>query len=388
MTIRKLSLALAVSLIFAAPAMAQETAVHIGYSGPLSGGAAKYGQEVLEGMQMAVAEINQAGLVVGGKKVKLDVVALDDQYNPSETAINVRRLVQEDNAPVVLVPHSGGCYAVQTINQQLKVLLLGYTSVPQLAARGNALTIRIPPEFTSYTPAFVKYEMSKYGKEVAIASTDTDYGKAWSAAFKPAWQAAGGTIVVDSPLSYNRATDFYSGVSRVLAAKPKVIFVGGPSEPTGLIIRQARELGYKGGFAVMDQAKLDEVAKIAGGYGALEGSIGVMPVGDDPAPDARAFVARFAKTHGGRMPTQEASLNYTAVWATVQAMKLAGTTTDATAIRKVFDQAVKSLPPQNNPNTLSGVDARGGMTMGRPAVAVVEGGSIKPLPDTALAAAK
>ncbi|QBR02748.1 ABC transporter substrate-binding protein [Paraburkholderia pallida] len=388
MTIRKLPLALAVSLVFAAPAMAQETAVHIGYSGPLSGGAAKYGQEVLEGMQMAVAEINQAGLVVGGKKVKLDVVALDDQYNPSETAINVRRLVQEDNAPVVLVPHSGGCYAVQTINQQLKVLLLGYTSVPQLAARGNPLTIRIPPEFTSYTPAFVKYEMSKYGKEVAIASTDTDYGKAWTAAFKPAWQAAGGTIVADSPLSYNRATDFYSGVSRVLAAKPKVIFVGGPSEPTGLIIRQARELGFKGGFAVMDQAKLDEVAKIAGGYGALEGSIGVMPVGDDPSPDAKAFVARFAKTHGGRMPTQEASLNYTAVWATAQAMKLAGTTTDAAAIRKVFDQAVKSQPPQNNPNTLSGVDARGGMTMGRPVVAVVEGGSIKSLPDTALAAAK
>jgi branched-chain amino acid transport system substrate-binding protein len=260
--------------------------------------------------------------------------------------------------------------------------------VPQLAARGNPLTIRIPPEFTSYTGSFVKYEMGKFGKDVAIANTDTDYGKAWAGAFKPAWQAAGGNIVADNPMSYNRATDFYSGVSRLLAARPNVIFVGGPSEPTGLIIRQARELGFKGGFVVMDQAKLDEVAKIAGGYGALDGSIGVMPVGDDPSPDSKAFVARFAKTHGGRMPTQETSLNYTAVWATAQAMKLAGTTTDAIAIRKVFDQAVKSLAPQNNPNTLSGVDARGGMTMGRPVVAVVEGGSIKPLADTALAAAK
>ncbi|MBN3857898.1 ABC transporter substrate-binding protein [Paraburkholderia sp. Ac-20340] len=392
MIVRKLSLALAgtfaVSLMLAAPTMAQETAVHIGFSGPLSGGAAKYGQEVLEGMQMAVAEINQAGLVVGGKKIKLDVVALDDQYNPSETAINARRLSQEYNASVLLVPHSGGCYAVQTINQQQKLLLLAYTSVPQLAARNNPLTIRIPPEFTSYTPAFVKYEMDKFGKDAAIANTDTDYGKAWTAAFKPAWQAAGGTIVADNPMSYNRATDFYSGVSRVLASKPKVIFVGGPSEPTGLIIRQARELGFKGGFVVMDQAKLDEVAKIAGGYGALDGSIGVMPIGDDPSPDAKSFVARFTKTHGGRMPTQEASLNYTAVWATVQAMKVAGTTTDATAIRKAYDQALKSLSAQNNPHGLSGVDARGGITMGRAVVAVVEGGNIKALPDTALAAAK
>ncbi|CAM2160524.1 MULTISPECIES: ABC transporter substrate-binding protein [Burkholderiaceae] len=390
MIVKQLCLALsatfAASLIVASPVMAQESTVHIGFSGPLSGGAAKYGQNVLEGMQMAVAEINQAGLVVGGKKVKVDVVALDDQYNPSETAINARRLSQEYSAPVVLVPHSGGCYAVQTINAQQNLLLLAYTSVPQLAARGNPLTIRIPPEFTSYTPAFVKYEMSKYGKEVAIASTDTDYGKAWTAAFKPAWEAAGGKVVADNPLSYNRATDFYSGVSRVLAAKPKVIFVGGPSEPTGLIIRQARELGFKGGFAVMDQAKLDEVAKIAGGYGALEGSIGVMPIGDDPSPDAKSFVARFTKTHAGRLPTQEASLNYTAVWATAQAMKIAGTTTDAAAIRKAYDQALKALSPQNNPHGLTGVDARGGITMGRAVVAVVENGNIKALPDSVASA--
>ncbi|WP_028227963.1 ABC transporter substrate-binding protein [Paraburkholderia ferrariae] len=387
MTLRKLSFALIAALVVAHPAFADDT-VHIGYSGPLSGGAAKYGKEVLEGMQMAVNEINQAGLTVGGKKVKLDIVALDDQYNPSETAINARRLVQEDGAAVVLVPHSGGCYAVQTINEQLKLLLLAYTSVPQLAARGNPLTLRIPPEFTSYTGAFVKYEMDKYGKAVALANTDTDYGKAWVAAFKPAWQAAGGTVVADNPMSYNRATDFYSGVSRVLAAKPNVIFLGGPSEPTGLIIRQARELGYKGGFAVMDQAKLDEVAKIAGGYGPLEGAIGVMPIADDPAPSAKSFVVRFAKTHDGRMPTQEASLNYTAVWATALAMKQAGTTSDAAAIRKSFDQAIKSLATDNNPDGLSGVDARGGFTMGRAVVAVVEGGSIKAMPGSELSAAK
>ncbi|WP_296659745.1 ABC transporter substrate-binding protein [Paraburkholderia sp.] len=390
MTIKKLSPALIAALVVAhvaQPAFADDT-VHIGYSGPLSGGAAKYGKEVLEGMQMAVAEINQAGLVVAGKKVKVDIVALDDQYNPSETAINARRLVQEYRAPVVLVPHSGGCYAVQTMNEQQKLLLLAYTSVPELAARGNPLTLRIPPEFTSYTGSFVKYEMGKFGKGVALANTDTDYGKAWTAAFKPVWLAAGGTVVADNPMSYNRATDFYSGVSRVLASKPNVIFVGGPSEPTGLIIRQARELGFKGGFVVMDQAKLDEVAKVAGGYGALEGSVGVMPVSDDPSPAAKTFVARFAKAHDGRMPSQEDSLNYTAVWATALAMKQAGTTTDAVAIRKAYDAALKNLSADNNPNGLTGVDAHGGLTMGRAVVAVVAGGAIKPLPAAELSAAK
>lgn len=387
MTLKRLTLSLIAALCVTAPALAQET-VNIGFSGPLSGGAAKYGQDVLDGMKMAVAEVNEAGIDVGGKKYKLNLIALDDQYNPSETAINVRRLVQESKTPVVLVPHSGGIFATQTFNQSLKLLLLAYSSTPQISARNNPLTIRIPPEFTSYMNPFVKYEMAKYGKKVAIANTDTDYGKAWTAAFTPAWKAAGGTIVADNAMSYNRATDFYSGVSRAIASKPDVMFIGGPSEPTGLIVKQARELGYKGGFIVMDQAKLDEVANTAGGYAPLEGAIGVMPVVDDPSPDTKSFVERFRKRYGGRAPSQESSLNYTAVWATAAAMKLAGTTTDANAIRASFDKAVKSLPPANNPHGLAGVDAHGGLELGRTPVAVVANGKVQTLDDGTQSAAK
>src|SRR3954468_18366940 len=125
----------------AAPALAQEV-VKIGFSGPLSGGAALYGKNVLDGMTMAVDEINAAGLEVAGKKYKLEVVALDDKYNPSETAINAQRLVQESKTPAILVPHSGGTFALQTTNEAQKYLLLSYTSVPQVTARGNKLTLR------------------------------------------------------------------------------------------------------------------------------------------------------------------------------------------------------------------------------------------------------
>ncbi|MDI7047201.1 ABC transporter substrate-binding protein, partial [Escherichia coli] len=67
------------ALLGTGAAMAQQV-VHIGYSGPLSGGAAKYGQEVLDGMQMAAADVNQAGIEVAGKKIKFEIVPLDDKY--------------------------------------------------------------------------------------------------------------------------------------------------------------------------------------------------------------------------------------------------------------------------------------------------------------------
>lgn len=367
-------IALAAALA-AVPAFAQEV-VKIGYSGPLSGGAALYGKNVLDGMQMAVAEINAAGLEVGGKKYKLEVVALDDKYNPSETAINAQRLVQEHKTPAILVPHSGGSFAVQTTNEQQKYLLLSYTSVPQITARGNKLTLRIPPEFTSYVQPFIKHAMAKYGKNLAIANADHDYAKAWTAAFKPAWEAAGGKVVAENPMSYNKATDFYSGVSKVIAAKPDVMFIGGASEPTGLVIKQARELGFKGGFVIIDQAKMDEIAKVTGGYAPLEGSIGVLPVVDDPSPTTKAFVQRFTKAFPGRTPSSEVSLNYTAVHATAMAMKLAGTVTDAAAIRANLDKAMKQLPDAQNPHGLDGVDDKGG-SLADTRVAVVEGGKVQ-----------
>jgi len=358
-----------------APAFAQEV-VKIGYSGPLSGGAALYGKNVLDGMKLAIDEVNASGLEVGGKKVKLEVVGLDDKYNPSETAINVQRLVQEHKTPAVLVPHSGGSFAVQTSNEAQKVLLLSYTSVPQITARGNKLTLRIPPEFTSYIGPFVKHAMEKYGKNLAIANADHDYAKAWTAAFKPAWEAAGGKVVAENPMSYNRATDFYSGVSRVLASKPDVMFIGGASEPTGLVVKQARELGFKGGFVIIDQAKMDEIGRVTGGYGPLEGAIGVLPLVDDSSTVAKDFVQRFQKAYPGRTPSSEVSLNYTAVHATALAMKLAGTTSDAAAIRAQLDKAFKQLPDAVNVNNMDGVNDVGG-TLANTRVAVVEGGKIK-----------
>ncbi|SMP70119.1 ABC transporter substrate-binding protein [Noviherbaspirillum suwonense] len=368
-------LAAAVAMAFSGSALAQEV-VKIGFSGPLSGGAALYGKNVLMGMEMAANEVNAKGLEVGGKKYKLEIVSLDDKYNPSETAINVQRLIQQHKTPAVLVPHSGGIFAVQAFNEKANTLLLAYTSLPQVTERGNKMSVRIPPDFTIYIDPFIKVEMAKFGKNVAIAGADHDYAKAWTAAFKPKWEAAGGKVVAENPMSYNKATDFYSGVSKVLQDKPDVMFIGGASEPSALVAKQARDLGFKGGFLIMDQAKIDEMAKVIGGLGPLEGSVGVLPLAADPRPNAKLFVSNFKKIQPDRDPTSEIGLNYTAVHATAIAMKLAGTVTDGVKIREQMDKAFKTLPAENNPQEIEGLDPKGG-TIANVLMGVVEGGKIK-----------
>ncbi|MDR2991690.1 MAG: ABC transporter substrate-binding protein [Burkholderiaceae bacterium] len=384
LTTRRLALAaLAASALtfgITTAARAQET-VNIGFTGPLSGGAALYGKNVTDGMQLAINEINAKGLEIAGKKVKLQLVALDDQYAPAQSAVNARRLVQQSKTAAIFVPHSGGIYALQAFNQQgpAPFLLMAYSSVPKITETGNKLTVRIPPLITGYIEPFSRYEQRRFGKKVGLLPGDHEYAKTWTELFKPVWTKLGGQIVADNPMSYNKSADFYSGVSRVLAAKPDVLFVGGASEPTGLVIKQARELGFKGGFLIMDQAKLDEIAKITGGLAALEGSVGVLPLTADTSPGIRAFIATYAKAYGAdHTPTSEAAYNYTMVYALADAMKRAGTASDPKAIYAQMDAAIKALPPSINTGMFKGLEADGGVQT-EPIAAVVEDGKIKPV---------
>ena len=360
----------------AGAALAQET-VKIGFTGPLSGGAALYGKNVVNGIEMAVKEINAAGLEIAGKKVTLELVALDDKYSPADAAINARRLVQQYRAPAVFVPHSGGVYALQAFNEQEKFIVMAYSSAPKITEAGNKLTIRIPPSFSAYVEPFSRYEMKRFGKKVGLLPGDHEYAKSWTQLFVPAWEKAGGTIVSNNPMSYNRSADFYSGVSRVLAEKPDVLFIGGASEPTALVAKQARELGFKGGFLIMDQAKLDEMAKVTDGLAPLEGAIGVLPVSYDDHVGAKTFTAAYRKAYGAdKSPTSESSYNYTMTHALAAAMKLAGTTSDAIAIRAKLGEALGKLSAEANAGEFKGVDAVGA-TVIEPVAATVDGGKLK-----------
>lgn len=360
---------------FTSAASAQE-AVNIGYTGPLSGGAALYGKNTLVGLEMAAKEINDAGgFEVGGKKYKFNIVALDDKYSPSEAAVNAKRLKAQNNAPMIFTPHSGGAFAIQAFNEQDNFILGAYTSVPAMTERGNKLTLRIPPSFAGYVQPFINVEMKTFGKKLAMAGGDHDYAKAWAQLLAPAWKQAGGEIVADNPMSYNKDTDFYSGVSRVLAANPDVLFIGGASEPTALVAKQARELGFKGGFAVMDQAKLDEMAAVTGGMEMLEGAVGVLPLIYDKRAGAEAFIAKFKKLYD-RTPGTEASYHYSTLNAVAEAMKLAGTVSDPKAIHAKLSEAYGKLSPDRNPARITSVDERGG-TNANIVVGVVKNGKVE-----------
>jgi branched-chain amino acid transport system substrate-binding protein len=367
------ALGLAIAALTAAQVSAEQT-LNIGFTGPLSGGAALYGENTLSGLRMAVDDANEAGgLKIGDETYKVNLISLDDKYSPSQAATNAKRLVKESKAAAVFVPHTGGVFALQDFNVADNFIIMAYTSVPSVTEQGNPLTVRIPPEFTGYVDAFSDYAIEHYGKKLGIAGATHEYAKIWTDMMTKAWKQKGGEIVESNPMDYNKSADFYTGVSRVIASNPDVMFVGGASEPTGLVMQQARQMGFQGGFIVMDQAKLDEIAAVTGGYDLLEGAIGVVPLSEYEGEEAKAFVERYKKAHG-KVPGSEAAYNYLAFHALAKAMELAGST-EPQQVRAKMGEALEAMDPKFNLYSVQGMTENGGFITPT-TMAVVEGGKI------------
>ncbi|MBM7334774.1 ABC transporter substrate-binding protein [Alcanivorax marinus] len=372
-TFRRLAVASAVALTLGGVAQAEE--VTIGFTGPLSGGAALYGENTVEGLRMAATEINEAGgFDVDGENYTIKIEALDDKYSPSQAAVNGKRLVQQYKAPIIFTPHSGGTFALQAFNERDGFLVMSYTSVPAVTAKGNKLTVKIPPNFTDYLVPFAKITMDRFGKNMAVANATHDYAKYWTKEFVPVWRKMGGEVVATNPMDYNKSADYYTGVSKVLAEKPDVMFVGGASEPTGLVVRQARELGFKGGFVIMDQAKIDEVAKVSGGLESLEGSVGVVPLADYNTPGAERFVKLWTEKHDG-VATSETAYHYFAMYLLMHAMQEAGSVDDPAAIRAAIPEALKDVDPKHNPYDVTAITDDGNLGA-EPQIAEVKDGKV------------
>lgn len=351
-----------------------EQTLNIGFTGPLSGGAALYGENTLSGLRMAVEDVNEAGgIKVGDERYRVNLISLDDKYSPSQAATNAKRLVKESKTAAVFVPHTGGVFALQDFNVADDFLLMAYTSVPSVTQQGNPMTVRIPPEFTGYVDAFSDYAIKHYGNKLGIAGATHEYAKIWTDMMTKAWEQKGGEIVASNPMDYNKSTDFYTGVSRVIASNPDVMFVGGASEPTGLVMQQARQMGFQGGFIVMDQAKLDEIALVTGGLDLLEDSIGVVPLSEYDSEIAKVFVDRYQKAHG-KVPGSEAAYNYLAFHAMAKAMELAGST-EPQQVRAKMAEAIEQMDPKFNLYSIQGITEDGGFITPT-TMAVVENGKI------------
>ncbi|WP_152550094.1 ABC transporter substrate-binding protein [Geomicrobium sp. JCM 19039] len=237
-----------------------------------------------------------------------------------------------------------------------------YSSEPDLTDQGNDLTWRIPPTYDLYARPFSEYAMERFGTQLAMLPPSTQYGMDWAEELGPLWEEMGGEIVYDGSIDFSRETDFFTTITNALSDDPDVLFVGGSSEPTAQVMQQARELGFEGGFIVMDQAKIDEIERIIGegSEEVIEGAVGVPPLIYDVHDGNQIFIDDYQEEIG-REPGSEAGYHYLSIMILKEAMIAAGTVEDSTEIMASLNDGLNNVPAEQLVYRVTDIDELGGM---------------------------
>src|SRR2546430_441506 len=240
--------------------------IKFGVSTPLSGPAAPWGIPHKNATELIFDEINaQGGLDIGGKKYKLEVVAYDHKYVIAEGVATVNRLISKDGVKYISI--LGGAVAKaneEAVNESGSLgLTLAYAD--GLVSPKNPLTFQCfpaPPETTTFW-RWIKEHQPQIKRVASIAPND-DTGW-WSVKVETNFIQKLGYAVVAKEFFERGVTEFNPILLRLMAQKPDAISVmASPAGSVGLIVKQARELGFKGRFVALHQIDSSGVARIAG----------------------------------------------------------------------------------------------------------------------------
>ncbi|HYC64855.1 MAG TPA: amino acid ABC transporter substrate-binding protein [Reyranellaceae bacterium] len=204
---RLIGVTVAAAFALAAPALAQDK-VKIGYAisktGPNAGGA---NITQIPNFEMWVKEVNaKGGLMMGGKRVPIEVIEVDDRSNSEEAVRGVERLITQDKVDLMLPPWGTALnLAVGPVFNKHGYPQLAFTAVtdraPELAKRWpNSFWLLGTSE--QYVDALVQVmkkerDAGRISANVAMISISDGFGIDLSNAARKGFAAAGFKLAYD-----------------------------------------------------------------------------------------------------------------------------------------------------------------------------------------------
>ncbi len=315
----------AVLLALAGSALAQEQIVKIGHVGPVTGTDAHMGKDNENGARLAVEELNAKGVVINGKKVKLQYMPEDDAADPKQATAAATKLVDSNVAVVIGHLNSGATIPASRIYANAGIVQISPSSTsPKYTQQGFKTAFRVVANDAQLGRVLGQYAVkSLAAKNVAVIDDRTAYGQGVAEEFAKGVKAAGGTVVA-SQYTNNKATDFNAILTAIKAKKPDVIFFGGMDAVGGPMLQQMKQLGINAKFMGGDGICTGSLPGLAGA-GLGENNVYCAEAGG--VEDARKagldkFRAAYKKRFGIDV-IYTAAYAYDATYAVVDAMQKA-----------------------------------------------------------------
>ncbi len=314
----------ALAVVSAGVARADET-VKIGEVAPLTGPASYLGKDTENGARLAVEEINEKGLVVGGKKVTLILDAEDDAGDPRQATQVAQKLVDDRVAAIVGHMNSGTTIPASKIYNDAGIVQVSPSATnPAYTQQGFKTAYRVVATDAQQGPALADYAMRTLKiRTVAIVDDATAYGQGLANEFEKRAKADG-LSVLSHDATNDKATDFRAILTKIKGEHPDVIMYGGLDGTGGPFAKQAKQLGMAQKILAGDGLCADDLSKLAGDAADdVICSIAGSPL--EKMPKGPAFTQRYEKRFGTH-PVLNSPFAYDAVYVIAEAMKRAGST--------------------------------------------------------------
>ncbi|MDR7416934.1 MAG: amino acid ABC transporter substrate-binding protein [Armatimonadota bacterium] len=224
--------------------------IRLGAVVPLTGRFASGGAQVRAGYELAVEDINaRGGVPVGGQRLRLELVMLDDESDPTKTVSRMEALAQQGIAAYLggfgsdlhaaaaavaeknRIPYCGVAFALWSIHQRgYRYLFSPFPKSPDMAVETyRMLNGFLPPE--------------QRPRRVAIFAERTDWGREMASLWSVRSTELGYQVVFRGEYTVG-TRDMSDLILRAKAAGAELV-LGVPTPPDGItLIRQMKELDY------------------------------------------------------------------------------------------------------------------------------------------------
>jgi len=261
----------------------------LGQSAPFTGQAAQLGIQFHNGAKVYFDQVNAQG---GIHRKPIEIVKMDDGYEPDRCAENTRKLLAGD--PLALFGYVGTPTSVAALPLATAAktpFFAPFTGAMALRDPFNRFAFHLRASYNDETGLIVKQLTSLGLKKIAVFYQNDAYGKAGLSGVELALNGQGAKPVALATVERN-SVDVAAAVKTITAAGPDAIVQIGAYKACAAFIKAAKASGYGGTFYnvsfVGTQALADELGKDGAGVVVSQ----VMP---SPYNSARAIVREYVQ---------------------------------------------------------------------------------------------
>lgn len=278
----------------------------IGFVAPLTSGLSSIVGPAMDAGKLAEKEYNQ-GIGSNGRKIQL--VIEDDHCDPKISLSAIEKLITQDKVPAIVGPICSPSMLgdARLVEESKVVMLSSLATHPGITKSGDYIFRNVPSDANQGKEG-ARFISKMGAKKVAVMYINNDWGAGMKAVFEEESKRIGLEITGIETFAPS-SNDFRTQLTKIAADDPDFIYMLAFPVESGLIIRQAREIGIKSRFVGADGSKDDSIIKDAKGQ--AEGFIVTLPAIPD-SPELKAFSDSY-RTRFGREPPTYAPETYDAV---------------------------------------------------------------------------